>query len=130
MKYEFSVQVSPQEISELRKSVGWNSMEEYYNDSLKQSYFYICCYEEDKLIGFLDVVSNGVTDAYIQDVMVSPKYQGKGIGTALINKAINKLKEDNIYMISVIFEESLLSFYNKFGFNTMLSGQLDTRHID
>jgi ribosomal protein S18 acetylase RimI-like enzyme len=130
MKYEFSVQVSPQEISELRKSVGWNSMEEYYNDSLKQSYFYICCYEEDNLIGFLDVVSNGVTDAYIQDVMVSPKYQGKGIGTNLINKAINKLKEDNIYMISVIFEESLLSFYNKFGFNTMLSGQLETRHND
>lgn len=130
MKYEFSVRVSPQEIAELRKSVGWNSMEEYYNDSLKQSYFYICCYEEGKLIGFLDVVSNGVTDAYIQDVMVSPKYQGNGIGTNLIIKAINKLKEDNIYMISVIFEKSLLPFYNKFGFHTMLSGQLETHHID
>lgn len=27
MQYEFSSKVSPQEISELRKSVGWNSME-------------------------------------------------------------------------------------------------------
>lgn len=130
MRYEFSTRVSPHEIAELRKSVGWNSMEECHKNSLKQSYFYICCYEGDKLIGFLDVVSNGVTDAYIQDLMVSPEYQGKGIGTNLMNKAIERLKEDNIYMISVIFEESLLSFYKRFGFYTMLSGQLETYHID
>lgn len=125
MQYEFSAQVSPREISELRKSVGWNSMEECYKDSLNGSYFYVCCYEGNKLIGFLDVVSNGVTDAYIQDVMANPEYQGKGIGTNLMNHAIKKLKEDNIYMISVLFEESLLPFYRKFGFNTILSGQLE-----
>lgn len=74
MRYEFSAPVSPQEISELRKSVGWNGMEECYKESLKRSYFYICCFEENKLIGFLDVVSNGITDAYIQDVIVNPEY--------------------------------------------------------
>jgi ribosomal protein S18 acetylase RimI-like enzyme len=94
------------------------------------SYFYICCYEKNKLIGFLDVVSNGVTDAYIQDVIVNPEYQGKGIGTNLMNNAIKKLKEDNIYMISVIFDESLLHFYKKFGFYMMLSGQLETHHTN
>lgn len=128
MRYEFSPKVSPQEISELRNSVGWNGMEECYKDSLKGSYFYICCYEENKLIGFLDVVSNGVTDAYIQDVMVNSAYQGKGIGTNLMNLAIKKLKEDNIYMISVLFQESLLPFYKKFGFYTMPAGQLETFH--
>lgn len=126
MRYEFSPQVSAQEISNLRESIGWNSMEECYKTSLNKSYFYICCYEENKLIGFLDVVSNGVTDAYIQDLMVNPKYQGNGIGTHLMNEAIKKLKEDTIYMISVIFDEALLSFYKKFGFYTMLSGQLQT----
>lgn len=130
MRYEFSPKVSVREISELRKSVGWNGMEECYKDSLKGSYFYICCYEGNKLIGFLDVVSNGVTDAYIQDVMVKPEYQGKGIGTNLMNLAIKKLKEDNIYMISVLFDEPLLPFYKEFGFNITLSGQLETHHID
>lgn len=130
MRYEFSPQVSPEEISELRKSVGWNSMKECYKNSLKQSYFYICCYEGDKLIGFLDVVSNKVTDAYIQDLMVNPEYQGKGIGTNLMNMAITKLKEDRIYMISVLFDEALLPFYKRFGFYTMLSGQMETYHAD
>lgn len=130
MRYEFSPQVSPREISELRNSVGWGGMEECYKDSLKGSYFYICCYEENKLIGFLNVVSNGVTDAYIQDVIVNPEYHGKGIGTNLMNLAIRKLKEDNIYIISVLFQESLLPFYKKFGFYTILAGQLETYHIN
>ncbi len=130
MKYEFSPQVSPQEVSELRNSVGWNGMEQCYKNSFKRSYFYICCYDDNKLIGFLDVVSNGVTDAYIQDVMVNPDYQGKGIGTNLMKLAIDKLIEDNIYMISVLFQDSLLPFYKKFGFNILLAGQLETYHIN
>ena len=32
----------------------------------------------------------------------------------------------HIYMISVIFDESLKSFYERFGFYTMLSGQFET----
>ena len=69
---------------------------------------------------------NGVTDAYIQDLMVHPNYQGKGIGTELVNQMIAYMKEKRIYMVSVIFEEELKSFYEKFGFYTMLSGQLET----
>jgi len=64
--------------------------------------------------------------AYIQDLMVHPGYQGRGIGTALMQKMIACLKEKHIYMISVIFEESLKTFYEKFGFFCMLSGQMET----
>lgn len=129
MKYEFSPHVYPKEISGLRNSVGWNGMEQCYKKSLKNSYFYICCFDNNKLIGFLDVVSNGITDAYIQDVIVNPGFQGKGIGTNLMKMAIDKLVEDNIYMISVLFQESLLPFYKKFGFNLLLAGQLETYEI-
>ena len=80
------------------------------------------------MIGFLNVVSNKVTDAYIQDVMAAPEFQGKGIGTELMNRAIAEIKARGIYMISVIYgEEKLRRFYEKFGFCTMLCGQLETR---
>jgi len=128
--YEFKNEKNPKEIALLRNSVGWNGMERYQVKSLNHSYFYICCYEDAKLIGFLDVVSNQSTDAYIQDVIVNPKYQGKGLGTQLMNMAIDKLKEDNIYMISVIFEETLMPFYKKFGFNIMMAGQLETHYAE
>ena len=90
------------------------------------SFCYISAYEENELIGYIDCVSNGVTDAYIQDLMVKPEYQGKGIGTKLMNMMIDYLKDNHIYMISVLFDESLKSFYDKFGFYTMLSGQMET----
>lgn len=41
-------------------------MEREYNDPLITSYYHIAVYEDKKLIGYIDSVSNGVTDAYIQ----------------------------------------------------------------
>ena len=118
------------EIATLRKSVGWNGMEDAYNDSKMTSYFHIACYDAYRLIGYVDSVSNGVTDAYIQDLMVAPDYQGQGIGTELMNRLIKRLKENHIYMITVVFDEKLRSFYEKFGFYTMLSGQMQTYEMD
>ena len=74
------------------------------------SYFHIAAYDNEKLVGYSDSVSNGVTDAYIQDLMVHPDYQGNGIGTELMNRMIAALKRRNIYMISVVFEERLKQF--------------------
>lgn len=113
-------------IADLREAVSWNRMENAYKNPLMTSYYHIACYYEDKLIGYVDSVSNGVTDAYIQDLIVHPDYQGKGIGTELMNRMIATLKERNIYMISVVFEEKLKSFYNRFGFFDMLCGQMQT----
>ena len=90
------------------------------------SYYHIAVYEKEALIGYIDCVSNGVTDAYIQDLMVRPDYQGRGIGTDLMEKMIDYLKNKHIYMISVVFDESLKAFYKKFGFYNMLCGQMET----
>ncbi len=126
MIYEYNRKVSVKDLSNLRESVGWNRMENEYKNPLMTSYYHIAIYENDELIGYVDCVSNGVTDAYIQDLMVHPDYQGKGIGTDLMNKMIECLKEKRIYMISVVFEESLKPFYEKFGFYNMLCGQMQT----
>ena len=113
-------------LSSLRESVGWNRMEKELSNPNLISFCHISAYEENELIGYIDCISNGVTDAYIQDLMVKPEYQGKGIGTKLMNMMIDYLKDNHIYMISVLFDESLKSFYEKFGFYTMLSGQMET----
>jgi ribosomal protein S18 acetylase RimI-like enzyme len=130
LKYEIKADVRPEQIAELRKAVGWNGMVNSYKKSLSYSYFYICCFDGNNLVGFLDVVSNRITDAYIQDVIVNPNYQRKGIGTKLMNMAIDKIKHDGVYAISVLFDEKLVSFYKKFGFYIMMAGQMNTREED
>lgn len=126
MIYQYNEIVSAKDLSDLRESVGWNRMEDEYNNPLMTSYYHIAVYEDDKMVGYIDSVSNGVTDAYIQDLMVHPDYQGKGLGTELMNQMIAYLKENRIYIISVVFEESLKPFYDRFGFSSMLCGQMET----
>ena len=126
MNYIKNKPVDAKQIANLRESVGWNRMEHCYSDPDMLSYFHIAVYDDDTLIGYIDTVSNRVTDAYIQDLMVHPSYQGKGIGTALMNQAMSYVKKQKIYMISVVFEEKLLPFYQRFGFFKMLCGQLQT----
>jgi len=126
MIYQYNETVSAKALSDLRESVGWNRMESEYSNPLMTSYYHIAVYEDDKMVGYIDSVSNGVTDAYIQDLMVHPDYQGKGLGTELMNQMITYLKENRIYIISVVFEESLKPFYARFGFSSMLCGQMET----
>ena len=41
-------------------------------------------------IGMGRVISDGISDAYIQDVIVLPKYRHKGIGHSLITRLVNE----------------------------------------
>ena len=126
MLYKLNEKVSAKDLADLRESVGWNRMEDEYKNPLMTSYCHIAAYDGERLVGYIDCVSNGVTDAYIQDLTVSPDCQGRGIGTELMNRMIEYLRSRHIYMISVIYEESLRSFYERFGFRGMFSGQMET----
>lgn len=132
MIYKYNEKVDVKEICDLRQSVGWNRMEKEMSDPRLNSYYHIAVYEEEnqKLIGFVDSVSNGVTDAYIQDLMVHPDFQGKGLGSELMNKMIDYLKKAGVYMISVLYDEGLKDFYARFGFYNLLCGQMETYKND
>ena len=128
IRYEFDATVSTADIADLRQAVGWNRMERDLSDPRLPTTLQLCAFDENHLIGYAQVISNHVTDAYIQDVMVHPDYQRQGIGTQLMEKLLSRLEEDGIYMASVIYgEEALRPFYERFGFYTMLCGQREMR---
>ena len=131
MRYKENISVSASQLADLRESVGWNRMESCCDNPRMTSYYNIACYDGEQLAGYVDSVSNGLTDAYIQDLMVNPDYQGKGIGTELMNRMIAGLKERRIYMISCIYgTPELAEFYKRFGFCQMLCGQMQTYEIE
>ena len=128
IRYEFDATVSPADIANLRQAVGWNRMQRDLSDPRLTTTLQLCAYDENHLIGYAQVISNHVTDAYIQDVMVHPDYQRQGIGTQLMEKLLSRLEEDGIYMVSVIYGDAeLRSYYEEFGFKTMLCGQMELR---
>lgn len=128
IRYEFDAPVSPAALADLRESVGWNRMQRDLADPRLHDFFRLYAFDGERLAGFAAVASNGVTDAYIQDVMVHPAYQHRGIGTQLMERVMARLQLEGVYMVSVIYGEAALSpFYEKFGFTTMLSGQREMR---
>ena len=128
VSYYLNKQIDVKQLSELRNSVEWNRMEASLRNPKLQRYLSISAYEGDSLIGYVEVISNGVTDAYIQDLMVHPRMQHQGVGTQLMNMTINEIKKRDIYMVSVIYgEKELKEFYEKFGFTSMLCGQMELR---
>lgn len=95
-----------------------------YQTALKRSVFYLCAFEGEHLIGFLDVVGNGVTDAYIQNFLVAADLQGRGVGTAMMELAVKRLTEMGIRAVWLIFNPELEPYYRRFGFVTFLGGRL------
>ena len=114
-----------------------NSREDDFNcwydsvsDGLKREKRQIVLIKDGKnIIGFFQYYTN--TDTFMmEEIQFKPEYQGKGVGTELMNKMIKYLKEKRIYIISVVFEECLKPFYDKFGFYNMLCGQMETYNED
>ena len=128
IRYTFDVRPSAEALADLRVSVGWNRMQRDLADPRLHNSYELCAYDGSNLIAYTAAISNGVTDAYIQDVMVHPDYQHRGIGTQLMEQLLARLSADGVYMVSVVYGDSALrTFYEKFGFTTMLCGQTELR---
>jgi GNAT superfamily N-acetyltransferase len=71
-----------------------------------------------KVIGMVRVVGDGILINYIQDLVVIPEWQGKGIGRRLMAAAMGELQQrampgSDVALISAPRTEG---FYAKFGF--------------
>lgn len=70
--------------------------------------------EVGKVVGFITVISDGVSCAYIPHLEVLPEFQCKGIGTQLVSRALSYYK--NTYMIDLMCDEEIRPFYERMGF--------------
>ncbi|MDQ0272327.1 GNAT family N-acetyltransferase [Cytobacillus purgationiresistens] len=82
---------------------------------LKRSYKAIVAVneEEDQVVGFITAISDGILSAYIPLLEVLPEYKQQGIGKELLHRMMKEL--DGIYMIDLMCDAELQSFYEKVG---------------
>jgi len=72
-----------------------------------------------KAVGMGRVLSDGISDAYIQDVVLLPKYRKYGLGTKLVQMLISQCKKCGIHWIGCIAEPGIEQFYKELGFRPM-----------
>ena len=70
-------------------------------------------------VGMGRVISDGISDGYIQDLVVLPEYRKTGIGTQIVSLLVKKCVEQGISWIGLIAEPDTEKFYLPFGFHPM-----------
>jgi len=67
--------------------------------------------DEGHLVGFVNVVWDGLVHAWIQDTMVAADHRTRGIGTRLIESARDQAAQAGCEWLHVDFEDDLSDFY-------------------
>lgn len=125
LRYELNSGISAAEIASLRHLVGWEPREKKMAELVGCTYMTAACFEDDLLVGFVDVLSDGVEDALIRSLVVHPGYQRRGIARHLLKMVTERIKESNIKTTNVLFEPELTDLYRKAGFRIVSGGLID-----
>ena len=107
-----------QEITDLYQSVGWTnytSCSEMLEEAYKNSLCILGAFEKEKLVGVVRVVGDGISIVFVQDILVLPKYQRQGVGSALMRAVLEKYA--SVYQVELLTDstEKSKAFYSSVG---------------
>ena len=112
--------ISPEEYLGLRQAVGWSVFPREQAESGLQNSHVICFRDKEKAVALGRVIWDHGYSILISDVIVTPEYQGQGLGRKLMEEIMSYirslLKPGYRIMISLMAAENKQGFYKKFGF--------------
>jgi ribosomal protein S18 acetylase RimI-like enzyme len=110
---------SVREFLEIRKAVGWGTGKPGpWKKAMRNSLYSVCVLSAGKVIGTARVVGDESMCFYIQDVIVMPEHQKRGVGLKMMKSVMKYMKKKagtgaTVGLMSVKGKEG---FYKKFGF--------------
>ncbi len=118
---EFVGHISVEDYNGLRRSVGWPEIEAAQAQvGIDHSFFLVAAIADGRTVGMTRVVSDGGYFMLIVDVIVHPDYQGRGIGRAMMERAMARisrhLKPGQSAMVNLMAAKEKEPFYRRFGF--------------
>lgn len=75
--------------------------------------------EQDRIVGMGRAISDGTSDAWIQDVTVTAAFRRRGIATALVRMICRRLRRDGLDWIALVAENHSAPLYRPLGFEPM-----------
>jgi GNAT superfamily N-acetyltransferase len=83
--------------------------------------------ESDGVVGFVNMISDGVLTAFIPWLEVLPDYQGKGIGSELVQRIL--AAADHLYSVDLTCDDALRPYYERLGMQTITGMAIRRRHV-
>ncbi|MFO7969048.1 MAG: GNAT family N-acetyltransferase [Candidatus Izemoplasmatales bacterium] len=118
IKYKENKEIEIDKLVSLYSAVKWESYSNHpnlLNKIIKNSLFSISAWDETNLIGLIRVVGDDLSIIYIQDLLVLPEYQRKGIGKELLNKILIKYKHIKQIVLITDKNDKANYFYKSLG---------------
>jgi len=110
------------EILRLYRSVGWTAYTDHLEvlqKGFEKSMLTLAAYEGDQLLGIIRAVGDGHTIVFVQDILVFPEYQRKGIGTALLQAMLDRYSHVRQIELATDNTPKTIAFYKAMGFCEM-----------
>jgi len=79
--------------------------------------FMVARESEGSIVGMGRAISDGVSDAYIQDVVVLRSHRGQGIGAELVRRLAEHCAGQGISWVGLVAEPGTQPFYERIGFH-------------
>ena len=115
---------SASEILDLYRTAGW--WKEEYDPAdisriIEGSFGFAVAVDtgSGRAIGMGRAISDGISDAYLQDLIIDPQFRGRGIGGSIVSILIEHCKKSGISWIGIIAEPDSEKFYLTHGFERM-----------
>jgi GNAT superfamily N-acetyltransferase len=108
-----------QEDARLRQANGWPVLDSsVYERAAAHSLFAVSAVVNGEVVGAGRITGDGALWAYIQDMLVLPEYQGRGIGRRLMEELLAFLERTapKGCNIALVAAPGKSGFYAKFGF--------------
>jgi aralkylamine N-acetyltransferase len=112
------------EIVDLYRAGGW--WKEEYNPAeiprlIRGSFLFAVAVDKEssRAVGMGRAISDGVSDAYIQDLVVLPQFRKRGIGIQLASALVQKCRKAGVLWICLVAEPGTERFYTPLGFVRM-----------
>lgn len=107
------------EYRKLRGLVGWWKTDENATGlALKNSLFSVVAVEHYTVIGFGRVIGDGGLYFYIQDLIIHPDFQAKGLGNSLMKELMGyiTINAKSGAFVGIMAAKGLEKYYERFGF--------------
>jgi GNAT superfamily N-acetyltransferase len=91
---------------------------------LERSLTWIAARSADRLVGFVNVATDGGMHAFLLDTTVHPGWQRRGIGRRLVVAATEQARGCGMTWLHVDYEPHLDGFYRGCGFRPTAAGLL------
>ena len=121
IEYRVPAEIPSDEAAELYVEAGWMAEPDAGEvRKMLQGTFAVCAaFHQGRLIGFMRAFSDGVSDAYLLDLVVRTEYRKLGIGRNILERLAEYLRGLGIDWILCIGAPGTAEFYARTGAETM-----------